>query len=86
MRTNIDPIWEKMDQLLETMMEIAQRERTVEMEVRARRIASQVGTSGLVNQDGSFTRIKGGLVHIPVGNVGNMGNVDSHPEVSSAYA
>lgn len=40
MRTNINTIQEKMDQLLETMLEIAQRERVAEMEVGAKRITS----------------------------------------------
>lgn len=38
------------------------------MEVVAKKIVSQVGTSGLVNLDDTFARAKGVLVHIPVGN------------------
>lgn len=57
-RAGITSIQEKMDQLLKTMMVIDQRERVAKIEVGAKRIASQVGTLGLVNQDDNFTRAK----------------------------
>lgn len=59
-----------MDQLLETMLTIAQRERVVELEAETKRVASQVGTVVFVNLDGSFSRSKGGPipVHIPIVN------------------
>lgn len=79
MRINITTIQEKMDQLLETMMAITQKERAAEMEVGAKKIASQVGTSGLFNQDDNFTRAKGVPIHILVGN-------EYHIELSDASA
>ena len=51
MRTNITAIQEKMDQILETMLAIAQRERVAEAEIGTRKNDSHIGTSGLVNQD-----------------------------------
>lgn len=80
-RTKINTIQEKMDQLLETMLEIAQRERerAAEMKACAKRIASQAATSGLVNQNDTFAHAKEVSVHIPVGNEG-------HIEISDASA
>lgn len=71
MRTNITDIQEKMDQLLETLLEIAQRERVVEAETGMRKNDSHNSTSGLVNQDESFTHAKKSFVHIPVGSKGD---------------
>lgn len=79
MRTDINTIQENMDQLIEAMLAIAQRERATEMDAGAKRIASQVGTLGLVNQDDNFARAKGVLAHIPVGN-------EDHIEFSDTYA
>lgn len=70
MRTDITAIQEKMDQLLETMLAIAQRERVAEAEIGMRKNDNHIGTSGLVNQDESFMHAKKNLVHIPVGNKG----------------
>ncbi|XP_050878830.1 uncharacterized protein LOC127082642 [Lathyrus oleraceus] len=64
MRTDINTIQEKMDQLLETMLAISQRERVVDEEARAKRNDS---TPGLDPQDESFVPTKKRLVHIPVG-------------------
>lgn len=66
MRTHIDAIREKMDQLLETMLTLAQKERASEIEAEAKRIASQVSTLGVLNLDGSFLCPKGGYIPIPV--------------------
>lgn len=71
MRKDITAIQEKMDQLLETMLAIAQRERVVEAETGMRKNDSHIGTSGLVNQDESFTRAKKSFDYIPVGNKGD---------------
>lgn len=66
MRTYITTIHEKMDQLLETMLAISQRERVVEAETGMRKNDSHIGTSVLVNQDESFTHAKKSFVHILV--------------------
>lgn len=58
------------------MLAISQRERVAEMEAMAKRISSQVATSGLVNQDDNFTRAKGVPVHVPVGNRGNEDHIE----------
>ncbi|XP_050895907.1 uncharacterized protein LOC127102596 [Lathyrus oleraceus] len=68
MRTYINMIQEKMDQLLETMLAIAQRERDMDEEDRAKRNDS---TPGLDPQDESFVPTKKRLVHIPVGGEGD---------------
>lgn len=70
MRKNITAIKEKMDQLLETMLAIAQRDRVVDAEIGTRKNDNHIGTSGLVHQDESFIQAKKSLVHIPVGNKG----------------
>lgn len=70
MRTYITVIQEKMDQLLEIMLAIAQRERVADAEIGTRKNDSHIGTSGVVHQDESFTHVKKSLVHIPVGNKG----------------
>lgn len=72
MRMYTDGIREKMDQLLETMMTLAQKEKAAKIEAEAKRIASQVGTSWVVNLDSSFVHPKGGLIPIPV-HVVNVG-------------
>lgn len=82
MRTNITFIQEKMDQLLETMLEISQRERVAEAETGMKKNDSHIGTSGLVNQHESFTHVKKSFVHIPIGNKGD----GDHVEPSDASA
>lgn len=49
------------------------------MEAGIKRITSQVGTSGLFNQDDTFARAKVVIVHIPVGN-------EDHIKISDAFA
>lgn len=49
MRTDITTIQEKMDQLLEMMLAMAQIERVAEAEIGMRRNDSHIGTPGLVN-------------------------------------
>ncbi|XP_050890447.1 uncharacterized protein LOC127095858 [Lathyrus oleraceus] len=68
MRSDIITIQEKMDQLLETMLAIAQRERVADAEDEARR---NDNPSSLVHQDDNFIHAKKGLVHIPVGGKGD---------------
>lgn len=86
MRTNINTIQEKMDQLLETMLVISQRERATEMEAGAKRIASHADTSGLVNQDDTFVDAKEVHVHIPVGNKGHIKLSDASAQHGSEVA
>lgn len=76
MRTYIIVIQEKIDQLLETILAIVQRERVAEAEIGTRKNDSHIGTPGLVNQDESFTHAKKSLVHIPVGNKGDGDRVE----------
>jgi hypothetical protein len=59
MRTYINTIQEKMDQLLETMLAITQRERSEEEEARAKR---NDGTPGPNPQDESYIPTKKRLV------------------------
>ena len=68
MRITITTIQEKMDQFLETMVAITQRDRVVEAEARTRKNDSHISTSGLVNQNESFTHAKKSFIYIPVGN------------------
>lgn len=77
MRTNITTIQEKMDQLLDTMLTITQRERVVEAEAGMRKNDSHIGTSGLVNQDESFTHAKKFFAHILVGNKGDGDHMET---------
>ncbi|XP_050889483.1 uncharacterized protein LOC127094733 [Lathyrus oleraceus] len=73
MRSDINTIQEKMDQLLETMLAIAQRERVADAEDEARR---NDNPSSLVHQDESFVHAKKSLVHIPVGSKGEGDRVE----------
>lgn len=65
-----------MDQLLEIMLTIAQRETVVEAEDGMRKNDSHISTSGLVNQDEIFTHAKKSFVHIPVGKKGDGDHVE----------
>lgn len=76
MRTDISAIQEKMDQLLETMLAISQRERVAEAEVGMSKNDSHISTSGLVNHDESFTHAKKSFIHISVGNKGDEDHVE----------
>ncbi|XP_050895879.1 uncharacterized protein LOC127102567 [Lathyrus oleraceus] len=67
MRSDINTIQEKMDQLLETMLAIAQRERVADAENEARR---NDNPSSLVHPDESYVHAKKSLVHIPIGSKG----------------
>lgn len=68
MRIDINTIQEKMDQLLETMLTIAQRERIEEEEARAKRNDSM---PGLNPQDEGYVPTKKRLVQMPVGGKGD---------------
>ncbi|XP_050915072.1 uncharacterized protein LOC127130033 [Lathyrus oleraceus] len=67
MRSDINTIQEKMDQLLETMLAIAQRERVADAEDEARR---NDNPSSLVHPDEGYVHAKKSLVHIPIGSKG----------------
>lgn len=71
-----------MDQLIEAMLTITQRERVAEGKAMMKKNDSHIGTSGLINQDESFTHAKGVSVHISVGNKGNR----DYMEPFDAYA
>ncbi|XP_050918902.1 uncharacterized protein LOC127136386 [Lathyrus oleraceus] len=60
------------------MLEIAQRERVAEAEAGMRKNDSHIGTSGLVNQDESFTHAKKSFVHILIGNKGDGDHVEPY--------
>lgn len=74
MRTYIDSMQAKMDRLLETMLALAQKEKDIEINIKARRVASRFGSMllkilGVTNLGGIFVHPKGGLIpiHVPGG-------------------
>ncbi|XP_050889533.1 uncharacterized protein LOC127094799 [Lathyrus oleraceus] len=71
MRTDIDSMQAKMDRLLETMLLLAQKEKDIETNAEARKVAAQFGSPslgipGVTNIDGNPAQPGGGPIPIPI--------------------
>ena len=88
MRTDIDSMQAKMDRLLETMLLLAQKEKDVETNAEARRVAAQFGSPSLsipevTDLGGNPAHPEGGPIPIPVPIV-NM-NPHEHSATSARH-
>ncbi|XP_050902180.1 uncharacterized protein LOC127112030 [Lathyrus oleraceus] len=88
MRTNIDSMQAKMDHLLETMLLLAQKEKDVETNAEARKVAAQFGSPSLsiprvIDLDGNLNQPRGGPIPVPVPMV-NM-NPHEHSATSALH-